>query len=57
MGDAAKEAHVTFAEAARLDPDTHPGELDEGRWVPVTTRITEVNVHDVRFPTAAAATS
>lgn len=27
---------MTFAEAATLDPDTHAGELDGGRWVPVT---------------------
>jgi Uma2 family endonuclease len=27
---------MTFAEAAKLDPDTHAGELDGGRWVPVT---------------------
>lgn len=27
---------MSFAEAARLDPDTQAGELDAGRWVPVT---------------------
>lgn len=27
---------MTFAEAAKLDPDTHAGELDGGQWVPVT---------------------
>jgi Uma2 family endonuclease len=27
---------MTFEEAARLDPDEQPGELDAGRWVPVT---------------------
>jgi Uma2 family endonuclease len=27
---------MTFEEAAQLDPDEHPGELDAGRWVPVT---------------------
>jgi len=27
---------MTFEEAARLDPDTHAGELDAGRWLPVT---------------------
>jgi Uma2 family endonuclease len=27
---------MTFDEAAKLDPDTHAGELDAGRWVPVT---------------------
>ena len=27
---------MTFEEAAALDPDTQPGELDAGRWVPVT---------------------
>ena len=27
---------MTFAEAAALDPDRHAGELDEGRWVPMT---------------------
>jgi Uma2 family endonuclease len=27
---------MTFAEAARLDPDEKPGELDAGRWVSVT---------------------
>jgi Uma2 family endonuclease len=27
---------MSFAEAARLDPDAQGGELDAGRWVPVT---------------------
>ncbi|MBI3185548.1 MAG: Uma2 family endonuclease [Myxococcales bacterium] len=27
---------MTFDEAARLDPDRQPGEIDRGRWVPVT---------------------
>ena len=27
---------MTFAEAARLDPDSEGGELDAGRWIPVT---------------------
>lgn len=27
---------MTFEEAARLDPDRQAGELDNGRWVPVT---------------------
>lgn len=27
---------MTFEEAARLDPDEQPGELQAGRWVPVT---------------------
>jgi Uma2 family endonuclease len=27
---------ITFDEAARLDPDDEAGELDAGRWVPVT---------------------
>ncbi|WP_437674582.1 Uma2 family endonuclease [Sorangium sp. So ce131] len=27
---------MTFAEAAALDPDRHPGELEEGKWVPMT---------------------
>ncbi len=27
---------MTFAEAATLDSDEHPGELDQGKWVPVT---------------------
>lgn len=30
------QGRLTFAEAARLDPDTQGGELDTGRWVPVT---------------------
>lgn len=30
------QERMTFGEAARLDPDKQPGELDEGRWVPVT---------------------
>ena len=25
-----------FADVAKLDPDEHPGELDAGRWVPMT---------------------
>jgi Uma2 family endonuclease len=33
---APKERPMTFEEAARLDPDEHPGELDRGKWVPVT---------------------
>lgn len=27
---------MTFEEAAKLDADTHAGELDNGEWVPVT---------------------
>jgi Uma2 family endonuclease len=27
---------MTFEDAAQLDPDRVPGELDRGRWVPVT---------------------
>ena len=27
---------VTFSQAARLDPDVEAGELDQGKWVPVT---------------------
>lgn len=27
---------MTFEDAARLDPDQQPGELDAGKWVPVT---------------------
>lgn len=27
---------MTFAEAARVDPDVRPGEVDHGRWVGVT---------------------
>ena len=27
---------MTFQDAERLDPDASPGELDAGRWVPVT---------------------
>jgi len=30
------EKLLTFEEVARLDPDVHPGELVEGRWIPVT---------------------
>ncbi len=30
------EKRMTFEDAARLDPDSRPGELVEGRWVPVT---------------------
>jgi Uma2 family endonuclease len=33
---AARMAGMTFESAARLDPDESPGELDAGRWVPVT---------------------
>jgi len=29
------QERMTFEEAARLDPDEQPGELDDGRWVPV----------------------
>jgi Uma2 family endonuclease len=37
MGDAAvQQVGMTFEAAARLDPDEAPGELDAGRWVPVT---------------------
>jgi Uma2 family endonuclease len=37
MGDAAIRLDpMTFEAAARLDPDEAPGELDGGRWVPVT---------------------
>ncbi|WP_437732815.1 Uma2 family endonuclease [Sorangium sp. So ce1335] len=37
MGNAAiRQAAMTFEAAARLDPDDAPGELDAGRWVPVT---------------------
>jgi Uma2 family endonuclease len=31
-----RKDEMTFEEAARLDPDTHAGEIDAGRWVPVT---------------------
>jgi Uma2 family endonuclease len=27
---------TTFEEAATLDPDKHPGELERGRWIPMT---------------------
>jgi hypothetical protein len=27
---------VTFEEAASIDADRHPGELDRGVWIPVT---------------------
>jgi Uma2 family endonuclease len=27
---------MTFAEAAQLDPDRDPGELDAGKWIPMT---------------------
>lgn len=27
---------MTFEEAAKLDPDVHPGEIDGGVWVPMT---------------------
>jgi Uma2 family endonuclease len=30
------EDRMTFEQAARLDPDEHPGEIDKGRWLPVT---------------------
>jgi Uma2 family endonuclease len=30
------QPRMTLAEAAALDPDTHPGEVVEGRWVAVT---------------------
>ena len=37
MGDAARDDRRTsFEEAAQLDADTQGGELDDGRWVPVT---------------------
>lgn len=37
MGDAAARLEgMTFENAAQLDPDQTPGELDAGRWVPVT---------------------
>ena len=37
MGDpAAQRQGMTFEEAARLDPDEQSGELDSGRWMPVT---------------------
>lgn len=37
MGEAATKLDpMTFEAAARLDPDEAPGELDAGRWVPVT---------------------
>lgn len=32
----ARSPLITFEEAARLDPDEYPGEIDRGRWVPVT---------------------
>ncbi|MGK4003408.1 hypothetical protein WMF31_12335 [Sorangium sp. So ce1036] len=35
---AARQVGMTFEAAARLDPDEAPGELDAGRWVPVTRR-------------------
>jgi Uma2 family endonuclease len=27
---------MTFQQAARLDPDVHPGEVVDGEWIPVT---------------------
>jgi Uma2 family endonuclease len=38
MGDPAvqDDKRMTFEEAARLDPKKEAGELDAGRWVPVT---------------------
>jgi Uma2 family endonuclease len=33
---ALEQKHMTFRDAAQLDPDEQPGELEEGRWVPVT---------------------
>lgn len=37
MSLVATQSHsITFEEAALLDPATHPGELDEGRWVPMS---------------------
>jgi Uma2 family endonuclease len=36
MAQRAIEPQMTFEEAGRLDPDRHPGELDEGRFVPMT---------------------
>lgn len=31
-----RPTRMTFADAAQLDPDEHPGELVEGEWIPVT---------------------
>ena len=31
-----KQEGMTFAQVARLDPDEQPGELDAGRWIPLT---------------------
>jgi Uma2 family endonuclease len=37
MGDPAlQRADMTFEQAALLDPDAAPGEIDGGRWVPMT---------------------
>lgn len=36
VGSAAREHLITFEEAARLDPDERGGEVDQGRWIPVT---------------------
>lgn len=37
MGNAAVRLEgMTFEAAARLDPDESPGEIDRGRWVPVS---------------------
>ena len=37
MGEPAiRNMPMTFEEAAKLDPDKYPGELDAGRWVPMT---------------------
>jgi hypothetical protein len=30
------KANMTFAEAAKLDADRQPGELDLGKWIPLT---------------------
>jgi Uma2 family endonuclease len=30
------DSTMTFERASRLDPDAHAGEIDAGRWVPVT---------------------
>jgi len=36
MGEAALQLdRLTFEEAARIDPDEMPGEIDAGRWVPM----------------------
>ena len=36
MSEPARERLITFEEAAQLDPDDEAGELDQGKWVPMT---------------------